>query len=224
MYHNHKFFHRIKKIIIIITNPIQRYQYHKLYHKITNYPKITRTPSQYHELYPMICRGHWISKLTAGETSVWFFFWSQGNLFFTDSGPMGETSLEKPKGSVFCVEVADQLLKPLALEVTNTFSIYMSVSYVCHFTDISVFMSVSPHSCVYFICPSLLHWRWHIYAVYTWVRRHTYENAHVTYQTRMGGTHVRVFCVEVADELLKPLTLEVTHDEAYIWVFHTCVT
>jgi len=30
---------------------------------------------------------------------------------------MGETSLEKPRGSVFCVEVADQLLKPLALQV-----------------------------------------------------------------------------------------------------------
>lgn len=43
-------------------------------------------------------------------------FDAEGNLFFTDSGPMGETSLGKPKGSVFCVEVADQLLKPLALE------------------------------------------------------------------------------------------------------------
>mmetsp|Transcript_57397 Transcript_57397/g.92859 ORF Transcript_57397/g.92859 Transcript_57397/m.92859 type:complete len:213 (+) Transcript_57397:134-772(+) len=43
-------------------------------------------------------------------------FDGEGNLFFTDSGPMGETSLENPKGSVFCVEVADQLLKPLALE------------------------------------------------------------------------------------------------------------
>jgi hypothetical protein len=40
-----------------------------------------------------------------------------GNLFFTDSGPLGETSLEKPRGSVFCVEVADQLLKPLAFQV-----------------------------------------------------------------------------------------------------------
>jgi hypothetical protein len=43
-------------------------------------------------------------------------FDNEGNLFFTDSGSMGETSMEKPKGSVFCVEVADQLLKPLALE------------------------------------------------------------------------------------------------------------
>lgn len=43
-------------------------------------------------------------------------FDGDGNLFFTDSGPMGETSLVSPKGSVFCVEVSDQLLKPLALE------------------------------------------------------------------------------------------------------------
>ena len=55
-------------------------------------------------------------------------FDGEGNLFFTDSGPFGETSLEKPKGSVFCVEVADQLLKPLALEV---FFFLVSHSIVC---------------------------------------------------------------------------------------------
>jgi len=43
-------------------------------------------------------------------------FDDEGNLFFTDSGPMGETSLEKPKGSVFVVEQTNLLLKPLALE------------------------------------------------------------------------------------------------------------
>jgi sugar lactone lactonase YvrE len=43
-------------------------------------------------------------------------FDSNGTLFFTDSGPMGETSLGSPKGSVFCVSTEDQLLKPLALE------------------------------------------------------------------------------------------------------------
>ena len=40
-------------------------------------------------------------------------------LFFTDSGPLGETTLEKPKGSVFCIEShpdGSQVLRPLALE------------------------------------------------------------------------------------------------------------
>lgn len=39
-----------------------------------------------------------------------------GTLFFTDSGPMGDTSLSTPKGSVFCVPPEDRLLKPLAFE------------------------------------------------------------------------------------------------------------
>lgn len=42
-------------------------------------------------------------------------FDNNGTLFFTDSGPMGDTSLANPKGSVFCVSHEDQLLKPLAL-------------------------------------------------------------------------------------------------------------
>ncbi|EKX52170.1 hypothetical protein GUITHDRAFT_102072 [Guillardia theta CCMP2712] len=42
-------------------------------------------------------------------------FDSNGTLFFTDSGPMGDTSLSNPKGSVFCVSSEDQLLKPLAV-------------------------------------------------------------------------------------------------------------
>ena len=43
-------------------------------------------------------------------------FDKDGTLFFTDSGPMGDTSLSRPEGSVFCVKLEDQLLKPLALE------------------------------------------------------------------------------------------------------------
>jgi hypothetical protein len=142
---------------------------------------------------------------------------------------MGETSLENPKGSVFCVEVADQLLKPLALEVTNIWSLHMSVAYVCHFTDMCVFMCVSPHSHVYCICSSLFYWRWHIYEVYTWLRRHTYENAHVKYQTRMGDTHVSVFCVEVADQLLKqaPCTRgdkHMKHFSSHVYITHIYVS
>lgn len=40
-----------------------------------------------------------------------------GTLYFTDSGPLGETSLQDPSGSVFCISgPADaQILRPLAL-------------------------------------------------------------------------------------------------------------
>lgn len=41
-----------------------------------------------------------------------------GLLYFTDSGPLGETSLQNPKGSVYCINPSTQLLIPLCL---NTF-------------------------------------------------------------------------------------------------------
>jgi hypothetical protein len=34
-------------------------------------------------------------------------------LFFTDSGPMGETSLENPTGSVFAIDLSVSMLKPV---------------------------------------------------------------------------------------------------------------
>ncbi|CEG40832.1 Predicted alkaloid synthase/Surface mucin Hemomucin [Plasmopara halstedii] len=46
-------------------------------------------------------------------------FAQDGSLFFTDSGPMGETTLEKPQGSVFCITsspVGGQVLRPLLTE------------------------------------------------------------------------------------------------------------
>lgn len=38
-----------------------------------------------------------------------------GMLFFTDSGPFGETSLQNPRGSVFAISPTTQLLVPLCL-------------------------------------------------------------------------------------------------------------
>jgi len=38
-----------------------------------------------------------------------------GMLYFTDSGPLGETSLQNPRGSVFAISPATQLLIPLVL-------------------------------------------------------------------------------------------------------------
>lgn len=38
-----------------------------------------------------------------------------GMLYFTDSGPFGETSLQNPRGSVFAVSASTQLLIPLVL-------------------------------------------------------------------------------------------------------------
>eukprot|EP00656_Telonema_subtile_P045994 TRINITY_DN5228_c0_g1_i4.p1 TRINITY_DN5228_c0_g1~~TRINITY_DN5228_c0_g1_i4.p1 ORF type:complete len:178 (-),score=52.10 TRINITY_DN5228_c0_g1_i4:79-612(-) len=43
-------------------------------------------------------------------------FDDKSNVFFTDSGPIGETTLSNPKGSVFCVDGPEQLLRPLAYE------------------------------------------------------------------------------------------------------------
>jgi len=38
------------------------------------------------------------------------------NLYFTDSGPWGETSIENPKGSVFVLDIPLGLVRPLALQ------------------------------------------------------------------------------------------------------------
>jgi sugar lactone lactonase YvrE len=40
-----------------------------------------------------------------------------GNIFFTDSGPLGETGLASPSGSVFCIanSPGGQILKPISL-------------------------------------------------------------------------------------------------------------
>ena len=40
---------------------------------------------------------------------------SLDSLFFTDSGPFGETSIENPKGSVFMIDLDGQFIRPLAL-------------------------------------------------------------------------------------------------------------
>lgn len=40
---------------------------------------------------------------------------SNGMLYFTDSGPLGETSIQNPKGSVFAISSTTQLLIPLCL-------------------------------------------------------------------------------------------------------------
>ncbi|KAG2374950.1 hypothetical protein C9374_010324 [Naegleria lovaniensis] len=41
---------------------------------------------------------------------------SKGRMFFTDSGPLGETSLENPKGSVFCISPDFKQIQALAYE------------------------------------------------------------------------------------------------------------
>ncbi|RLN92190.1 hypothetical protein BBJ28_00014618 [Nothophytophthora sp. Chile5] len=46
-------------------------------------------------------------------------FAEDDTVFFTDSGPLGETTLEKPHGSVFCIASSPsggQVLRPLAME------------------------------------------------------------------------------------------------------------
>jgi sugar lactone lactonase YvrE len=47
-------------------------------------------------------------------------FGPDGSMYFTDSGPLGETTLQNPSGSCFCVTMlpngGEQILKPLVLE------------------------------------------------------------------------------------------------------------
>ena len=35
------------------------------------------------------------------------------SLFFTDSGPLGETSIESPQGSIFAIDLSVSMLKPI---------------------------------------------------------------------------------------------------------------
>ena len=37
----------------------------------------------------------------------------QNSLFFTDSGPLGETNLENPNGSIFAIDLGVSMLKPI---------------------------------------------------------------------------------------------------------------
>lgn len=37
-------------------------------------------------------------------------------LFFTDSGPMGETTIDHPEGSIFAIDLSVSMLKPVLVE------------------------------------------------------------------------------------------------------------
>lgn len=52
--------------------------------------------------------------MSSQENQVYFNFYKD-TLFFTDSGPFGDTSMEKSIGSVYMVDVEDCNIKPLAL-------------------------------------------------------------------------------------------------------------
>ncbi|KRX06021.1 hypothetical protein PPERSA_01099 [Pseudocohnilembus persalinus] len=57
-------------------------------------------------------------------------------LFFTDSGPFGETSIENPKGSVFMIDLDDSIIRPLALNSLAfpsglALSVDEKILYVC---------------------------------------------------------------------------------------------
>ena len=38
-----------------------------------------------------------------------------GNMYFTDSGPFGETTLQQPNGSLYCI-TTQQILRPILYE------------------------------------------------------------------------------------------------------------
>lgn len=57
-------------------------------------------------------------------------------LFFTDSGPFGETSYENPKGSLFAIDLTESVLKPvevgcLAYPTGLVLNQNQTVLYVC---------------------------------------------------------------------------------------------
>ena len=54
------------------------------------------------------------AKVFKGPTSI--VLDPVGNVFFLDAGPLGETTLQSPKGSAFQITADAQLLQPLALE------------------------------------------------------------------------------------------------------------
>jgi sugar lactone lactonase YvrE len=54
------------------------------------------------------------SNMRQGPNSL--IFDTKGNLFFTDSGPLGTTSLQTPKGSLFMVRIDGELLQPILYE------------------------------------------------------------------------------------------------------------
>ena len=65
---------------------------------------------------PLVVVNEYEGKALRGPSAAAFD--SAGQLFFTDSGPLGETSLLDRKGSVFVVtgEANNRILRPLALE------------------------------------------------------------------------------------------------------------
>ena len=79
----------------------------------------------------------------------------KGNmLFFTDSGPLGETGLESPKGSLFGVDLSLSILKPLLVNsLAHPFGIALSpeenVLYVAETNENRVLRVVSHSSGVF---------------------------------------------------------------------------
>lgn len=43
-----------------------------------------------------------------------------GNVFFTDSGPFGETSLPNSRGSVFVIDMQQQSIRPIILRCLSS--------------------------------------------------------------------------------------------------------
>jgi len=59
-----------------------------------------------------------------------------GNMYFCDSGPLGETTLQAPRGSVFTISADGQLLQPLALEcLAHPCSVAISTSNVLYVAE-----------------------------------------------------------------------------------------
>jgi sugar lactone lactonase YvrE len=56
------------------------------------------------------------------------------SLFFTDSGPLGETSIESPCGSVFAIDLGVSMLKPIIDgKLANPCGIALSTDEQCIF-------------------------------------------------------------------------------------------
>merc|ERR1712224_933042 len=75
--------------------------------------RITKTDDHNQEIEPYV--REYEQHMFLGPNSLCLS--RNGMLYFSDSGPLGETSIQNPKGSVFAISPSTQLLIPLALNV-----------------------------------------------------------------------------------------------------------
>lgn len=103
--------------VLLVKDEVAAATAHLTHHNIG---QVAQSPSSSssssHQHAPLVIVNEYEGKSLKGPNSA--VFDSAGQLFFTDSGPLGETGLLEPRGSVFVVtgEANNRILRPLAYE------------------------------------------------------------------------------------------------------------